>query len=137
MLLESKMEDKQYYVDIVKGLAESTIRKLWIVIIILIILCGLMTYLYIDLYKSVEIYEYTQEVTHDESDGINSILQKEWRGIFPLPFFDNLIDINQMVTHNMVNRISKKYLHCGLSQFSLIFCSRMLSETLLTVSGIS
>ena len=68
------MEDKQYYVDIVKGLAESTIRKLWIVIIILIILCGLMTYLYIDLYKSVETYEYTQEVTQDAENGINRFI---------------------------------------------------------------
>ena len=59
--------EKRYDNDIIAALAKHTITRLWIIIILLIAYCGVMTYLYIEERNSYETYEIEQEV--DTGDG--------------------------------------------------------------------
>lgn len=64
------MKDEQYYVDIVSAMAERTIKRLWIVILVqILVMVGMVTFYiwheaqYIDYEKTI-----TQEV--DTGDGM-------------------------------------------------------------------
>ena len=59
--------EKQYDNDIIAALAKHIITRLWVIILLLIAYCGVMTYLYIDERTSYETYEIEQEV--DTGDG--------------------------------------------------------------------
>lgn len=60
--------EKQYTIDILASMAERTIKRLWIIIIILIgLLCG-MTYLYVDAITQYETISVEQEVDTEEGD---------------------------------------------------------------------
>lgn len=59
--------ERQYNIDILSALAKHTITRLWIIIIILLVLLGGMTYLYVDAITQYETYEIEQEV--DTGDG--------------------------------------------------------------------
>lgn len=60
--------EKQYTIDILASMAERTIKRLWIIIIILIGLLGGMTYLYIDAITQYETISVEQEVDTEEGD---------------------------------------------------------------------
>jgi uncharacterized protein YpmB len=61
-------KEKQYTIDILASLAERTIKRLWIIIIILIALLGCMTYLYIDAITQYETISVEQEVDTEQGD---------------------------------------------------------------------
>lgn len=65
------MNQNQYFTDIISGLAERTIKRLWIIIIVLVLYCGFITYMYVDLRGQVETCEITQDVMQ-ETNGENS-----------------------------------------------------------------
>ena len=58
---------KQYPIDILAALSERTINRLWVIIILLILYCGVMTYLYIDERNSYETIE--SEVSMEAPEG--------------------------------------------------------------------
>lgn len=60
--------EKQYDNDIIAALAKHVITRLWIIIILLIAYCGVMTYLYIDSITQYETISVEQEVDTDEGD---------------------------------------------------------------------
>ena len=60
--------EQQYYVDIVSGLAERTIKRLWVLVILLILFSGTITYFYVDLLNNLETVEVTQEVETGEGN---------------------------------------------------------------------
>ena len=60
--------EKQYTIDILASMAERTIKRLWIIIIILIGLLGGMTYLYIDAITQYETISVEQEVDTETGD---------------------------------------------------------------------
>lgn len=60
--------EKQYTIDILASMAERTIKRLWIIIIILIGLLAGMTYLYIDAITQYETISVEQEVDTEEGD---------------------------------------------------------------------
>lgn len=60
--------EKQYNIDIISALAKHTITKMWVVIILLVIYCGVMTYFYIEEKSSYETTEATVEVDTGEGD---------------------------------------------------------------------
>lgn len=60
--------EKQYTIDILASMAERTIKRLWIIIIILIGLLGGMTYLYVDAITQYETISVEQEVDTEEGD---------------------------------------------------------------------
>lgn len=63
-------KSEQYYIDVVSAMAERTIMRLWIIIIaLLVIVCGL-TYLYVDLWRSIETAEITQDIDTGEGNAI-------------------------------------------------------------------
>ena len=66
------MEDKQYYTDIISGLAERTIKRLWIVIILLIVLLVGTNAMWI--YYESQFEDVVTTVTQEaESDGDGNI----------------------------------------------------------------
>lgn len=60
--------EKQYDNDIIAALAKHIITRLWIIIILLIAYCGVMTYLYIDSITQYETISVEQEVDTEEGD---------------------------------------------------------------------
>lgn len=60
--------ERQYTIDILASMAERTIKRLWIIIIILIGLLGGMTYLYIDAITQYETISVEQEVDTQTGD---------------------------------------------------------------------
>lgn len=74
--------EQQYYVDIVSAMAERTIKRLWIVILILIVVIAGMVTFYIwheSQYMDVE-ETITQEVTQEAGSGINSFVGGDYYG---------------------------------------------------------
>lgn len=66
------MEDKQYYTDIISGLAERTIKRLWIVIILLVVLLVGTNAMWI--YYESQFEDVVTTVTQEaESDGDSNI----------------------------------------------------------------
>ena len=61
-------KEKQYTIDILASMAERTIRRLWILIILLVVYCGIMTYLYVDAITSYETISVEQEVDTEQGD---------------------------------------------------------------------
>ena len=73
-------ENNQYYTDIVAALAERTIKRLWIVIILLIVLLvgtNAMWVYYENQYVDEVI---TQEVTQEADNGINRFVGGDYYG---------------------------------------------------------
>lgn len=71
----SDMEDKKYYTDIISGLAERTIKRLWIIVILLIVLLVLTNGMWIYYEQSFtdEITE-TVEASSDSGDAYGTIV---------------------------------------------------------------
>ena len=76
------MKDEQYYVDIVSAMAERTIKRLWIVILVqIIVMVGMVTFYiwheaqYVDAEETV-----TQEVTQEAETGNNSFVGGDYYG---------------------------------------------------------
>lgn len=63
----TEREIKKYDNDIFAAFASRVVTRLWVIIILLLVYCGVMTYLYIDERNSYETYEIDQEV--DTGDG--------------------------------------------------------------------
>lgn len=61
-------EIKKYDYDIFAAFASRVVTRLWVIIILLIAYCGVMTYLYIEERNSYETYEIQQEVDTGEGD---------------------------------------------------------------------
>lgn len=61
-------EIKKYDNDIFAAFASRVVTRLWVIIILLIAYCAVMTYLYIDERNSYETYEIEQEVDTGEGD---------------------------------------------------------------------
>lgn len=57
----------QYTKDILLAFAERTVKRLWVLLILMTIYCGIITYLYVDAITQYETVEVTQEV--DTGDG--------------------------------------------------------------------
>ena len=72
MLSESNMEDKQYYVDIISGLTERTIKRLWITIILLIVLLVGSNAMWIYYESQWEVVE--TQVVQDNDNGLNNYI---------------------------------------------------------------
>lgn len=79
-----EQRDKQYSIDIIAAMAERTVRRLWVLVILLIAYCGVMTYLYIQEKTSYETTEATVEVDTGEGDafvaGIGDVYYGEGQG---------------------------------------------------------
>ena len=76
------MKDEQYYVDIVSAMAERTIKRLWIVILVqILVMVGMVTFYiwhesqYVDVEETV-----TQEVTQEAETGNNSFVGGDYYG---------------------------------------------------------
>ena len=72
------MGDRQYFMDIISGLAERTIKRLWIVVILLIVLLVATNAMWICYEQQYEVATVTQEVlqeveTRDGSTIVNGI----------------------------------------------------------------
>lgn len=59
---------KKYDNDIFAAFARLVFTRLWVIILLLIAYCGVMTYLYIDVINSYKTYEVEQEVDTGEGD---------------------------------------------------------------------
>lgn len=66
-----EMKDEQYYVDIVSAMAERTIKRLWIVIILLIVLLVGTNVAWLVYESSFEVIERT-EITQENDGGYNN-----------------------------------------------------------------
>ncbi len=73
-------DKNQYDKDIIAAMAERIIKKLWVIILILIVYCGVLSYLYFDLLSSIETTEITQEVTQEADSGINRFIGGDYYG---------------------------------------------------------
>ena len=65
--------EQQYYVDIVSGLAERTIKRLWIVILLLIVLLVGSNIAWIYYESQWQVVE-TTEVTQENENGYNNYI---------------------------------------------------------------
>lgn len=73
--------EQQYYVDIVSGLAERTIKRLWIVIILLIVLLVGTNVAWLVYESSFEEITTTEQTVTQESDnGNNSFVGGDYYG---------------------------------------------------------
>lgn len=66
-----EMKDEQYYVDIISAMAERTIKRLWIVIILLIVLLVGTNVAWLVYESSFEVIERT-EITQENDGGYNN-----------------------------------------------------------------
>lgn len=66
-----EMKDEQYYVDIVSAMAERTIKRLWIVIILLIVLLVGTNVAWLVYEAQWQVVE-TTEVTQENDGGYNN-----------------------------------------------------------------
>lgn len=66
-----KVKDEQYYVDIISAMAERTIKRLWIVIILLIVLLVGTNVAWLVYESSFEVIERT-EITQENDGGYNN-----------------------------------------------------------------
>ena len=65
------MKDEQYYVDIISAMAERTIKRLWIVIILLIVLLVGTNVAWLIYEAQWQVVE-TTEVTQENDGGYNN-----------------------------------------------------------------
>ena len=73
-------ENNQYYTDIVAALAERTIKRLWIVIILLVVLLVGTNAMWVH-YENQYVDEViTQEVTQEADNGINRFVGGDYYG---------------------------------------------------------
>lgn len=81
---EIRQQGDKYYTDIIAAMADRTIKRLWVVIIILLIGFFTMTYLYIAEKTSYETTEATVEVDTGEGNayvaGIGDVYYGESQG---------------------------------------------------------
>lgn len=73
-------EREQYAIDILKAMASDTIKKLWVIIILLIVLlCGTNAawIIYESQFETVDI---TQEVEQEADNGINRFVGGDYYG---------------------------------------------------------
>jgi len=73
-------ENQQYAIDILKALAEQTIKKLWIIIIMLIILLFGSNAAWIVYESQYETVSVTQEVEQDANNGTNNFVGGDYYG---------------------------------------------------------
>ena len=66
-----KVKDEQYYVDIISAMAERTIKRLWIVIILLVVLLVGTNVAWLVYESSFEVIERT-EITQENDGGYNN-----------------------------------------------------------------
>ena len=66
------MEEKQYYTDIIASLAERTIKRLWIIIILLIVLLVATNGLWIYYESQWQVVETTTVEAEQESEAGNN-----------------------------------------------------------------
>lgn len=67
-----EMKDEQYYVDIVSAMAERTIKRLWIVIILLIVLLVGTNVAWLVYESSFEEIATTEQTVTQETEGGNN-----------------------------------------------------------------
>lgn len=76
------MNEKQYYIDIVSSLAERTIKRLWITIILLVILLfgsNAAWIYYESQWQTVETLE--QDVIQSADNGVNRFVGGDYYGL--------------------------------------------------------
>lgn len=67
------MEDNQRYaLDIIQGMADRTIKRLWYVVLALILVIALETGVFVWYLSQYDFYDYSEEVTQD-GQGLNII----------------------------------------------------------------
>lgn len=66
------VDKEQYHIDILVGLAERTIKKLWVIIILLVVLLfgSNAAWVYYESQYATEMQEVTQDVDTGEGDAI-------------------------------------------------------------------
>ena len=72
--------EQQYYVDIVSGLAERTIKRLWIVILLLIVLLVGSNVLWVVYENQFEEVVTTVEATQESETGSNYAIGGDYNG---------------------------------------------------------
>lgn len=77
-----EMKDEQYYVDIVSAMAERTIKRLWIVILVqILVMVGMVAFYILHESQYTDVEEtVTQEVTQEAETGNNSFVGGDYYG---------------------------------------------------------
>lgn len=78
--MDEKEKNQQYYTDIVAAMAERTIKRLWIVIILLIVLLVGSNAGWLWYESQWETVSTTQEVTQEAENGENHFIGGDYYG---------------------------------------------------------
>jgi len=75
------MEEHKYALDLIQGMADNTIRRLWIVILVLVAVIVLLVGGFVWMWTKYDWISYEEEYTQD-GEGLNIIGNRNVGGIF-------------------------------------------------------